>query len=76
MELKFKISCTCDCEYTLNEKISTDKIFCPNCGMEYPNSAKLISILNTAKGISEGSYLSNEVVTRVIPTDEYMKKPQ
>lgn len=76
MELKFQISCTCHCQYTVNEELSTEKIICPNCGMEYPDSAKLISILNTAKDIPEGEFLSNEVRTRVISPEEDMKNHQ
>lgn len=76
MELKFQISCTCHCQYTVNEELSTEKIICPNCGMEYPDSAKLISILNTAKDIPDGNLFNKEIEIKVIPTDEYMKKPQ
>lgn len=76
MELKFKISCTCHCQYTVNEELSTDKIICPNCGIEYPNSAKLIAILNTAKDIPDGNLFNKEIETRVISSDEDMKKPQ
>lgn len=76
MFLKFKIFCTCHCEYTVSEDLSTDKIICPNCGMEYPHSAKLISILNTAKEIPDGDFLSDEVRTRVISFSEDMSKNQ
>lgn len=76
MELKFKISCTCHCQYTVNEELSTDKIICPNCGIEYPNSAKLIAVLNTAKDIPGGNLFNKEIETRVISSDEDMKKPQ
>lgn len=76
MELKFKISCTCHCKYTVNEKLSTDKIICPNCGIEYPHSAKLIAILNTAKDIPEGEFLSDDFKTEVISSDEDMKMLQ
>lgn len=76
MELKFKISCTCHCQYTVNEELSTDKIICPNCGIEYPNSAKLIAVLNTAKDIPDGNLFNKEIETRVISSDEDMKKPQ
>lgn len=76
MFLKFKISCTCHCEYTVNDELSTNKIVCPNCGMEYPHSAKLISILNTAKDIPDGEFLSGEVRTRVISSEEDMKNHQ
>lgn len=73
MELKFQISCTCHCQYTVNEELSTEKIICPNCGMEYPNSAKLISILNTAKDIPDGNLFNKEIEIKVIPADEDMK---
>lgn len=76
MELKFRISCTCHCQYTVNENLSTDKIICPNCGMEYPHSAKLIAILNTAKDIPEGEFLSDDFKTKVISSEEDMKSRQ
>lgn len=69
MFLKFKVSCTCGCEYSANENISTDKIICPNCGTEYPHSAKLISILKTAKEIPDGNILDDKISTRVIPKE-------
>lgn len=31
MFLKLKVHCTCGCCYYINEKISVDKITCPNC---------------------------------------------
>lgn len=66
MFLKFKISCSCHCEYTVREEVTTKKIVCPNCGLEYPYSDKLISILNTAKDIPEGTFLSDDIRTKVI----------
>lgn len=76
MFLKFKISCTCYCEYSANENISTDKIICPNCGVEYPHSAKLISILKTAKEIPDGNMFDKEIQTSVISKQEYMSNHQ
>lgn len=70
MFLKFKIFCTCHCEYTANENISTSKIICPNCGLEYPYSDKLLLILNTAKDIPKWEYGSNEIRTEVISQSE------
>lgn len=70
MFLKFKISCTCHCEYTVCEEASITKIVCPNCGLEYPYSDKLLSILNTAKDIPDGAFLSSEVRTKVISLAE------
>lgn len=70
MFLKFKINCTCHCEYTIREETSINKIVCPNCGLEYPCSDKLISILNTAKDIPDGAFLSSEVRTKVISLAE------
>ena len=76
MFLKFKIFCTCHCEYTANENISTSKIICPNCGLEYPYSDKLLAILNTAKDIPDGEFLSNEVQIKVISFEEDMPMNQ
>lgn len=76
MFLKFKVFCTCHCEYTVNEDASVDTIVCPNCGMEHPYSAKLVSILNTAKEIQNNDCFSETVKTDVIPCDEDMKKRQ
>lgn len=70
MFLKFKVSCTCHCEYTVGENMSTSKIICPNCGIEYPYSDKLISILDTAKDIPDGEYLNNEIRTEVVSLAE------
>lgn len=68
MNLKFKITCSCHCSYTVNEKINTNKILCPNCGSEYPYSEKLIYVLKTANEISEeengfGNSPSIQVIT-------------
>lgn len=76
MFLKFKIDCTCHCEYTANENISTSKIVCPNCGLEYPYSDKLLSILNAAKDIPDGNRIDNEIQTTVISEREYMNNCQ
>lgn len=76
MFLKFKIDCTCHCEYTANENISTSKIVCPNCGLEYPYSDKLLSILNTAKDIPDGNRFNKEIQTTVISEQEYMSNYQ
>ena len=51
MFLKLQITCTCHSRYTVNENVSTDKIICPNCGLEYPYSDKVLSMLKTAKEI-------------------------
>lgn len=72
MFLKFRINCTCHCEYTANENISTSKIICPNCGLEYPYSDKLLLILNTAKDIPDGNRFNKEMQTTVISEQEYM----
>lgn len=76
MFMKFKISCTCHCEYTICEELSTDKIVCPNCGTEHPHSAKLVSILNTAKEIPDGEFLSDEVRIEAISFSEDMNSHQ
>lgn len=55
MFLKFQITCTCYSKYTVSEDISTSKIVCTNCGLEYPHSDKVLSILKTAKEIPEGN---------------------
>lgn len=60
MLLKFQITCTCYSRYTVNEDISTSKIVCPNCGLEYPYSDKVLSILKTAKEIPEGNITSDK----------------
>ncbi len=66
MWLRFKISCACQCSYSIGENISLDKIVCPNCGLEHPHSEKLLSILKTADSIIDyGS--DDDVQTSVIP---------
>lgn len=45
MFMKIKISCPCHCLYVVNENINSDKVVCPNCGVEYPYSDKLIAML-------------------------------
>lgn len=72
MFLKFKIHCTCHCSYTTNEAISTDKIACPNCGIEYPYSKEVISILKTAQTIPSGSMFEKHSI-QVISQEEDMK---
>lgn len=73
MNLKFQISCTCHCKYSVSETIGTEKIICPNCGTEYPHSAKLISILNTANDIPDGNIIGKEMSIAVISEVEDMK---
>lgn len=73
MLLKFKIYCTCCCEYSVSEKTTASKIICPNCGVEYPYSDKLISILNTADQIPDGNRLSDEHEIKVTTFFEDMK---
>lgn len=60
MFVKIKVSCPCHCTYTVNEDINSDKIICPNCGLEYPYSDKVLSILKTAKEIPEGNITSDK----------------
>mgnify|MGYP000844232020 FL=1 len=72
MFLKFQITCACHNRYTVNESISADKIICPNCGKEYPGSAKLLDILNTAKEIPKGDLMSEEFPIRAISENEDM----
>lgn len=76
MFLKFKINCTCHCEYTVCEEASIKKIVCPNCGLEYPYSDKLLSILNTAKDIPDGNNFNKEIQTTVISESEDMNNRQ
>lgn len=76
MFLKFKISCTCGCSYTISDDISTSKIICPNCGAEYPYSDKIISILNTAKEIPDGCSFNNEYSISVISALEHVNNHQ
>ncbi len=66
MRLCFEISCTCQCSYTIGTNISTDKIICPNCGLEHPYSEKLLSILKIASGIP-GCYSEEDIITTVMP---------
>lgn len=73
MFLKFQITCTCYSRYTVNEDISTGKIICPNCGLEYPYSDKVLSILKTAKETPDGDIASSkECHIRVLPLGEEM----
>lgn len=53
MFLKLKVSCTCHCDYYISERISTEKVVCPNCGKEHPYSHKIISMLHTANEIQD-----------------------
>lgn len=76
MFMKIKISCPCHCSYVLNENINSDKVVCPNCGIEYPYSEKLTSILKLAKEIPDGYYYSNEHSVEVIPLAEDMNSHQ
>ena len=71
MFLKFQITCTCHNRYTVNEDISADKIICPNCGLEYPYSDKVLSMLKTAKEIPGGDITSDkECRISVLPLGE------
>lgn len=72
MFLKFQITCTCYSRYTVSEDISTSKIVCPNCGLEYPYSDKVLSILKTAKEIPEGNAFDKECRISVLPLGEEM----
>ena len=76
MNLKFKIFCTCGCEYTTNECICASRVICPNCGVEYPFSQKLISVLKEAKEIPDGCFFNNEHRIEVISSEEDMKMHQ
>lgn len=71
MFFKFQIFCTCHSEYTVNEDISTNKIVCPNCNLEYPYSAKVLSILKTAKEIPDNEAFG-ETSIKVISAEEDM----
>ena len=73
MFLKFQIACSCYCKYAVNERISTDKIICPNCGKEYPSSAKLLTILNAAKEIPNNNFDVENFPIRVISENEDTK---
>lgn len=70
MFFKLQIMCTCHCEYSMRENINTEKIVCPNCGLEHPHSAKLISMLKTAAEMPGGVSFAEEVCTRVIEDPE------
>lgn len=73
MSISFKICCTCLCEYTVNSKICTEKIICPNWGLEYTYSKKLIQILKVANDIPNGNISIGEIETYIIPDlSEYM----
>lgn len=76
MFLRVKVFCTCQCEYVVDENISTAKIACPNCGLEHPYSNELLSMLNSAKKIPDGNTFNLEISNRVIPNPEYMKTNQ
>lgn len=76
MFLKFQITCTCHNRYTVNEDISTDKIICPNCGLEYPHSSKVLNILHTAKEIPDANSFDKGCDIRVISLEECMKSLQ
>ena len=76
MFLKFQITCTCYSRYTVNEDISTGEIICPNCGLEYPYSDKVLNILHTAKEIPDTNSFDKECDIRVISLEEYMSNPQ
>lgn len=75
MFLKFQITCTCHNRYTVNESVSADKIICPNCGLEYPYSDKVLSILKTAKEIPDNTYFE-ECCIKAISEFEDMKNCQ
>lgn len=72
MFLKFQITCTCHNRYTVNENVSADKIICPNCGLEYPYSDKVLSMLKTAKEIPKGDLMSEEFPIKAISENEDM----
>ena len=76
MFLKFQITCTCYSRYTVNEDISASKIVCPNCGLEYPYSDKVLNILHTAKEIPDTNSFDKECDIRVISLEEYMNSHQ
>lgn len=75
MFLKFQITCTCHSRYTVNENVSTDKIICPNCSLEYPYSGKVLSMLKTAKEIPSTTSFE-ECNIKVISEFEDMKNCQ
>ena len=76
MFVKIKVSCPCHCTYTVNEDINSDKIFCPNCGKEYPYSDKMVAMPKLAKEIPDGDFLLNEHSVEVISLSEYMNSRQ
>lgn len=76
MFLKFRITCRCNCSYTISESICTDKVICPNCGTAHPYSDKLILMLKTAseiqiehKDVFDKSF-NVSVVNTISPWDE------
>ena len=44
------------------ERISTDKVVCPNCGKEHPYSHKIISMLHAANEIDDGNVPGVETI--------------
>ena len=66
MWLRFKISCPCQCSYSVGENITANRIACPNCGLVHPHSDKLIAILKTANEIND-SGSEDEAGIEVIP---------
>ena len=66
MWLRFKMSCTCQCSYSIGENTKADKIVCPNCGLEHPNSEKLLAILKIANDIPTCTS-EDDVGTDIIP---------
>lgn len=72
MFLKFQITCTCNSKYTIDENISAETVSCPNCGLEYPHSAKVLSILKTAKEITDSNPFK-ECSIKIISENEDMK---
>lgn len=75
MFVKIKVSCPCHCTYTVNKDINSDKIICPNCGLEYPYSDKALSILKTAKEIPDNTSFE-ECCIKAISEFEDMKNCQ
>lgn len=70
MFLKLKVSCACHCDYFLSESIASDKIVCPNCGTEHPQSAKIILLLKTANEIDAHNSSDDETKITVISERE------
>ena len=62
MFLKLKVSCTCHCDYYISERISTEKVVCPNYGKEHPYSHKIISMLHAANEIDDGNVPGAETI--------------